>query len=70
MTIKIKTISECLPEGIHALAQAAEQEGYRHIMRLVEEWSEGENRFDRVGEKLVAAFEADHVIGIDRGNDP
>ncbi|QGQ94182.1 GNAT family N-acetyltransferase [Paenibacillus psychroresistens] len=39
-------------------------EGHRHISRLLEEYSNGENRFSEEGEALFAVFLKDRIIGI------
>lgn len=44
-----------LPSDIGSLRQAADSEGFRLVARLVDEWEDGSNRFDRPGEVLVEA---------------
>ncbi len=45
-------------------AKEASAEGYRFVDRLLEEWRDGTNRFDRDGEVLLLAFENDVLAGI------
>jgi len=53
-----------LPEGIGLLRIEADREGHRHMARLISEWNEGINRFDRKGECLVAIYDRARLVGI------
>ena len=50
--------------GLEALRRQADLEGFRFMSRLLTEWQSGSNRFERVGESLLGAFEADELAGI------
>ena len=53
-----------LPTGLGVLEREAVNEGFGMITRLREEWETGANRFDREGEALFGAFQADRLLGI------
>jgi GNAT superfamily N-acetyltransferase len=38
--------------------------GFRFVQRLIDDWQTGSNRFDRPGERLLAAFVDGRVVGI------
>lgn len=44
-----------LPSDIDRLVDAAHEEGHNLVARLVDEWRDGSNRFDRPGEVLAEA---------------
>ena len=46
------------------LCLEAAEEGHRMLERLVREWRDGVNRFDRPGELLIGAFVRDRVVAI------
>jgi GNAT superfamily N-acetyltransferase len=62
--IDIRPIAGTLPEQVHSLAIEARREGYRFLDRLIEEWSDGSNRFDRHGEFLLMVFIGKAPAGI------
>jgi GNAT superfamily N-acetyltransferase len=64
MTITIKVLAEPPASELTLLADAAEREGYSHIRRLVEEWENGSNRFDKLGELLLGAFDGTSMVAI------
>ncbi|MBA1346649.1 GNAT family N-acetyltransferase [Rhizobium sp. WYCCWR 11152] len=64
MTIDIRRLSDRLPREIADLESEARQEGYRHVARLIDEWSIGDNRFQRDGERLLGAYADDALVGI------
>jgi GNAT superfamily N-acetyltransferase len=64
MTINIRTFRDRLPQEIADLESEARQEGYRHIARLIDEWSTGAVRFDRDGERLLGAYADEVLAGI------
>ncbi|WP_082929071.1 GNAT family N-acetyltransferase [Rhizobium aegyptiacum] len=64
MTIDIRIFRDRLPEAIAGLAREARQEGHLHIARLVDEWSAGETRFSRDGERLLGAFAGETLVGV------
>lgn len=53
-----------LPHDMHVLAARASSEGYRFVDRLIGEWSDGSNRFERHGECLLAAYAGPQLVGI------
>lgn len=55
MNLQIQVVTKGLPEDFSDLLRAAENEGHGLLARLVREWSEGELRFDRPGERLLIA---------------
>ncbi|TAZ00803.1 GNAT family N-acetyltransferase [Rhizobium leguminosarum] len=64
MTINIRRLRDRLPQEIADLESEARQEGYLHITRLIDEWSTGDNRFQRDGERLLGAYVDDALAGI------
>ena len=53
-----------LPADIQALVTESEQAGMRLVRRLVEEWRDGSNRFDRPGEALFGAWVDERLVGV------
>jgi ribosomal protein S18 acetylase RimI-like enzyme len=49
---------------VYPLVLESEQEGFRFVRRFYDEYSNGENRFDRAGEALFVAYESNQVVGI------
>jgi GNAT superfamily N-acetyltransferase len=49
---------------LEGLANAARAEGFSHINRLIENWKNGSNRFDRHGEALFGAFDRRDIIAV------
>ncbi len=39
-------------------------EGHSFVSRMVAEWADGSNRFDRVGERAYVALSGERVIGV------
>ncbi|QIO49928.1 GNAT family N-acetyltransferase [Rhizobium leguminosarum bv. trifolii] len=64
MTIDIRRLRDRLPQEIADLESEARREGYRHVARLIDEWSIGDNRFERDGERLLGAYVDDALVGI------
>jgi GNAT superfamily N-acetyltransferase len=54
--IDIRPVIGTLPQQVHSLAIEARREGYRFLDRLIDEWSDGSNSFDRDGECLLMVF--------------
>ena len=46
------------------LLEASEQEGFRFLRRLINDWQSGANRFDAQGEMLIACTENDKTIAV------
>ncbi|MGO7166471.1 GNAT family N-acetyltransferase [Rhizobium leguminosarum] len=64
MTIDIRRLSDRLPQEIAGLEREARREGYRHVARLIDEWSIGDNRFEHYGERLLGAYVDEVLAGI------
>ncbi|MBA5801216.1 GNAT family N-acetyltransferase [Rhizobium sp. WYCCWR 11317] len=64
MTIDICRLRDRLPREIADLESEARWEGYRHVARLIDEWSIGDNRFEHHGERLLGAYVDDAIVGI------
>ncbi|OAV54892.1 acetyltransferase [Rhizobium sp. WYCCWR10014] len=64
MTIDIRRLSDRLPQEIADLESEARREGYRHVARLIDEWSIGDNRFEHYGERLLGAYVDEVLAGI------
>jgi len=62
--VDIRPIVGALPPHVHSLAIEARREGYRFIDRLIDEWFDGSNRFDRDGEYLLMAFAGEAPVGV------
>src|SRR5688572_23329529 len=52
------------PTILSDLAAAAEAEGWRMVSRLVAEWADGRNRFDRPGEHAYFAILDGRAVGV------
>lgn len=50
-------------DTVGPLANVARHEGFRFLDRLIREWNDGDNRFDKPGEVLLGAFDAGVLIG-------
>lgn len=53
-----------ISEDIHKLAGIAKDEGHNNIRTLVLEYESGQNRFQKPGEALFAAYENEQLVGI------
>jgi GNAT superfamily N-acetyltransferase len=62
--LAVSFIRDALPPGFELLRHAAEADAYGMLSVLAKEWASGENRFDRPGEGLVAAFDGTSLAGI------
>lgn len=61
--VQIERLTEVPPGLFGLLVAESESAGYRLVRRLADEWASGENRFDRPGEVLFAAWVDGHLIG-------
>lgn len=52
--------AECLAD----LAADAEQDGHRMVTRLIADWRDGSNRFERPGESLYVAGLEGEIVGV------
>jgi len=64
MTTEIRLLRDRLPQEIKGLASEARREGHLHIIRLIDEWSAGDNRFERDGERLLGAYVNEALAGV------
>jgi len=53
-----------LTESIEDLRDEAARQGFGFLDRLVHEWTNGTNRFDRAGEQLLGAFVGAQLVGV------
>lgn len=53
-----------LPEDISALLVVSREEGHALVERLVDEWDDGSNRFDRPGETALEARLGSRLVGV------
>ncbi|HEU5194929.1 MAG TPA: GNAT family N-acetyltransferase [Methylomirabilota bacterium] len=53
-----------LPAGVQPLVTESEQAGMMLVRRLVDEWLDGSNRFDRPGEALFGAWRDARLVGV------
>jgi len=64
MRAVIERLSGEPADRLGALVVESERQGFRFLRRLLEEWQQGTNRFDRSGEVLFVARAGDDVIGV------
>ena len=64
MRALIERMSGAPTDRLAALLAESEQQGFRFVRRLVEEWESGANRFDRPGEALFVARVGNDVVGV------
>jgi len=57
-------IDELENYDIETVRYESDKEGYNHINRLSAEYNSGENRFDKIGEKLVGFVLDDEVVAV------
>jgi GNAT superfamily N-acetyltransferase len=60
----IETLRDLPPERVRDLLADSEAAGSRIVHRLVDEWADRTNRFDRPGEALFAARVAGRLVGV------
>lgn len=53
-----------VPDDIGPLLEEAETEGHDLVRRLVDDWADGSNRFDRSGEVALAARAGNRLVGV------
>jgi GNAT superfamily N-acetyltransferase len=51
-------------EDCHLLAEASRKEGFWMLVRLIDGWRDGRNRFKRRGEMLLGAWHGDMLVGV------
>jgi GNAT superfamily N-acetyltransferase len=57
-------LHDLLPDRVRDLLADGEAAGSRIVRRLVDEWADGTNRFDRPGEALFGAWMAGRLVGV------
>lgn len=57
MPMEIKTIEDLRDVKVDELVEESEAEGYRFLRRLVDQYEDGSNRFDKEGEVLFGVFD-------------
>lgn len=62
--ISLKRISDLSGLEPFELVEESKLAGYRHVVRLVEDYNSGINTFDKQGEVLLGAFDKQRLIGI------
>jgi GNAT superfamily N-acetyltransferase len=60
----IETLRDLPPDRMRELLADSDAAGSRIVRRLVDEWIDGSNRFDRPGEALFGASVAGQLVGV------
>lgn len=60
----IETLRELPPDRVRDLLADSEAAGSRIARRLVDEWADRTNRFDRPGEALFGAWAGGRLVGV------
>jgi ribosomal protein S18 acetylase RimI-like enzyme len=64
MGLRIERLHDLTSGCVAELLRESESFGSRIVSRLVEEWDNGTNRFDRPGEALFGAWVDDRLVGV------
>ncbi len=64
MTDVVARAVTSLPTDLTDLLESSVVEGYEFVQRLVEDWEEGANRFDRAGEVLLEARVEGRLVAV------
>jgi GNAT superfamily N-acetyltransferase len=64
MDVTVDRLYDMTFDMLAPLVVESEQEGWRFVRRLVEEWIAGTCRFDRHGERLFAARVGEEIVGV------
>ncbi|WP_375295191.1 GNAT family N-acetyltransferase [Paenibacillus sp.] len=65
MEYRIRQVeSSVIIRDLDELLAQSKLEGFRFVQRLVDEYIEGHNRFDRPGESLYACYADSRIVGI------
>lgn len=64
MTYKIKEITDLNAVSVDHLVEESEQEGYRFLTRLVKQYADGSELFQKPGEALFGVWKEDELVGI------
>ena len=60
----IERLRDLPADRVGELLAESERAGSRFVRRLVDEWANGANRFDRPGESLFAAWVGGRLVGV------
>ncbi|HEY9909831.1 MAG TPA: GNAT family N-acetyltransferase [Thermosynechococcaceae cyanobacterium] len=60
----IRVIGDLTRSDLSHLLKASQEEGFRSIRRLIDDWESGLNRFDHPGEILLSAYDGRALIGV------
>ncbi|SHE15330.1 ADP-ribose pyrophosphatase [Chlamydia abortus] len=63
-SIRVAQVTSLDPESLSSLVKCSQEEGFRHLVRLVKEYEQGENTFSRQGEALFAAIRGEQIVGV------
>ena len=63
-SVEIETLQDLPPDRVRDLLADSETAGSRIVRRLVDDWADRTNRFDRPGEGLFAASFAGRLVGV------
>ncbi|AIY04272.1 GCN5-related N-acetyltransferase [Planococcus sp. PAMC 21323] len=64
MTVEIKEIQDLKKLDVSKLVEESEAEGYRFLRRLVDQYEDGSNTFNKQSEVLYGVWDQDHLIAI------
>ena len=59
----VRRLHELDAKLLEPLVSESRAAGISFVERLIREWEDGTNRFDRIGERLLGSFEGDALIG-------
>jgi GNAT superfamily N-acetyltransferase len=62
--ISIVRLDRLPADRLEELVTESQAAGFRHVLRLVEDWDSGQNRFAGPGEVLFAALSGSRVVGV------
>lgn len=63
MTLRIQKVADLQVDALSEILLESKSSGFNAISRLIADWTSGSNRFDRPGEALFLAQQADRCIG-------
>lgn len=65
MTVEIREIQDLKQVDVSKLVEESEAEGYRFLRRLVDQYEDGSNTFNKTGEVLYGVWDhQDHLVAI------
>src|SRR5437762_6892154 len=64
MQLRCERLHDLASPDVDELVADSEQAGLRLVRRLVDEWADGSNRFDRPGEALFGAWVDGRLVGV------